>query len=180
MVLENLGMGGASTEVARVLGKSKDSAANAAYNRDFNTDNWDSFGGDTQSGKFIEVARFKVPASTEYSFGYGSEDNPENQGYLYVDLQGGSSNEIEGTIQLVQESATGRQKVVVAEYDTNRLDSSKSDRTQMVPLPEQVDKPTVGQDSYLVLYFDGNSGGNTIDSTNSESIIPVTEYDLSQ
>jgi hypothetical protein len=171
---------GQSLETARVLGKSKDSAANAAYNRDFNTGDFDSFGGDTQSGKFIEVGRFKVPASTEYAWGYGSADNPENQGYLYVDLQDGSSNQIEGTIQLVQESATGRQKVVVAEYDTNRLDSSKSDRTNMVPLPEQVDKPKVGQDSYLVLYFDGSSGGNTIDSGNSECIFPVTEYDLSQ
>lgn len=172
------GLGNAANEAAEVLGKSQESAANQSFHLDFNTGDFDSFGGDVQDGKYVQVAEFKVPASTRYAWGYGSASNPDNQGYLYVDLQNSTPSEVEGTIQFAQESPTGRQKVVVAEFDTTRLDASKSDRKLMVPFPEQVDKPKVGQDSYLRVYMDANAN-DTISEGDSEVIIPVTEYDLS-
>jgi len=169
---------GAANEAAAVLGKSSDAAASGSFNKDFGAESFDSFGGDTQPGKEVQIAEFDVPASTEYSWGYGSAQNPENQGYLYVDLQNGTGTSLDGTIVLAQETPTGRGKRVVAEYDTTRLDSSKSDRAQQVPLPEQVNHPKVTQDSKLTIYFDGNTS-DTVDSASSDVIFPVTEYDLS-
>lgn len=174
------GLGGVDDEVARVLGKSRESASRRSFNRDFNPSDFDSFGGDTQPGKYIEIASFTVPASTEYAYGYGSAENPENQGYLYVDLQTSTPSAVDGTIRLAMESPTGRNTEVVADYDTTRLDASKSDKAQMVPLPEQVSAPLVTQDSSLVLYFnDAGGASSTISQADSDMILPMTEYDLS-
>lgn len=171
-------------DAAEVLGKGQESAARKSFDRDFGTANFDEFGGDVQPGKEIEIARFTVPASTEYSWGYGSASNPENQGHLFVDLfiddDGDSTTaavEVEGSLILAQESPTGRGRDVIAEYDTTRLDASKSDKGLMVPLPEQVGHDLVTQDSSLVVYFDGNTSG-TLKETPTDLIMPVTEYDL--
>lgn len=167
----------AKSEASEVLGKSEESAERTSFNKDFNTDDFDSFGGDVQSGKWVEIGRFTVPASTEYSWGYGSAANPENQGYLYVDLQNGTPNAVEGTIRFLQRSATGRNSEVIADFDTTRLDASKSDKALMVPFPEQVNHDLVTQDSHLTVELNANSS-DTVDAGQSEVIIPVTEYDL--
>lgn len=170
---------GSADRLADTIGSDPQSAASGrAFKRDFNISNFDSFGGDVTSGKYTEVARFNVPASTEYSWGYGRAHNPENQGYLYVDLQNSTPAAVDGTIRFTIQSATGRQEEVVADFDTSTLDASKTDRTQQVPFPEQVDKPVASEDSHLVVKLDP-SANDTIDSANSEVILPVTEYDLS-
>lgn len=180
MALNDLLSGGLSSQVeeaSKVLGKGKESVAQKSFNRDFNTGDFDSFGGDVESGKFNEIARFQIPASTEYSWGYGSAENPQNQGYLYVDLQNSTPSAIEGTIRFELESATGRNSQVVADFDTTRLDASKTDKQLMVPFPEQVSHPKVEKDQHLAIYLDADST-DTVDSGQSEVIVPVTEYDL--
>lgn len=173
-----LGLGnGVANQLADTLGQDPDSAASNNFNRDFNVGNFGSFGGDVTAGKFTEIARFQVPSSTEYSFGYGRANNPENQGYLYVDLQNGTPAEVEGTIRFALQSATGRNEIVIADFDTEKLDASKTDRTQQVPFPEQVSDPKASEDSFLVIKFEPNSN-DTVNEANSEVIIPVTEYDL--
>jgi len=171
-------LGGPVSNLAETLGQDAGSAERNSFNRDFNTSNFDSFGGDVTDGKYVEVARFRVPSSTEYAWGYGSAAAPENQGYLYVDLRDGSDSEIEGTFRLELASATGRETTVVADFDTEKLDASKTDRTQQVPLPEQVSDPLASEDSFLVVKFQPTAAG-TVSETNSEVIVPVTEYDLS-
>jgi len=168
---------GGGTNLGDIVGRSEQSAERKAFNRDFNITNFDSFGGDVTAGKFTEIARFKIPADVEYRWGYGAAKNPENQGYLYVDLQNGTPNPVEGTIRFVIESATGRRQEVIADYDTEKLDASKTDRTQQVPFPEQPNV-TATQDAFLVVKFDPASN-DTVNSGNSEVILPVTEYDLS-
>jgi hypothetical protein len=181
MVLNNIS--GQAERIADTLGVDPESGSNEApaFNRDYTAGSFDSFGGSVDSDQFYEIARFQVPASTEYAWGYGRAANPENQGYLYVDLQD-SSDPVEGTLRLMQESATGRQTLVVADFDTTTLDGSKTDRTQRVPLPEQVNNPKVGKDSYLVVELETNSdtGSTTVNTSNSDVVFPVTEYDLSQ
>lgn len=175
----------AAKESARVLGKSEESADRKSFNRDFGTADFDSFGGETQPGKEIEIARFTVPASTEYSWGYGAAENEANQGYLYVDLRGddedadGTPDPINGSLILAQETPTGRGRDIVAEYDTTRLSASKSDRNSMVALPEQVGHDLVTQDSSVALYLDANSA-DTIVEGNCDVIFPMTEYDLKE
>jgi hypothetical protein len=169
--------GGNSTPLGDILGQSEESAERKSFRRDFNTGNFDSFGGDATAGKFVEIARFKIPADVEYRFGFGAAKNPDNQGYQYIDLRDGGDAEVEGTIRYVIESATGRRQEVIADYDTETLDASKTDRTEQVPLPEQV-SVTATQDAFLVLKFDPTAN-STVDESNSEVIVPVTEYDLS-
>lgn len=175
----------AAKEGARVLGKSEESANRKSFNKDFGTADFDSFGGQAVAGKDSEIARFTVPASTEYSWGYGAAENPENQGYLYVDLRGddedadGTFDEIHGSLILAQETPTGRGRDVVAEYDTTRLAASKSDRGLMVALPEQVGHDLVTQDSSLAVYLNANAT-DTVVADNSDIIMPVTEYDLKE
>lgn len=164
-------------EAAEVLGKSQESASRTSFNKDFNAGDFDSFGGDVQADKWVEIGRFTVPASTEYSWGYGSANNPENQGYLYVDLQNSTPAAVEGTIRFLQRSATGRNSEVIADFDTTRLDASKSDKALMVPFPEQVNHDLVTQDSHLTVELNANAN-DTVDAAESEVILPVTEYDL--
>lgn len=173
MVLNN-----AVSEAQNVLGRSRESAERNSFSKEFNVGDFDSFGGDVTDGKYTEIARFQVPADTEYSWGYGAARNPENQGYLYIDLQNGTPAAVDGQIRFVVESSTGRKTEVVADYDTERLDASKTNREQMVPFPEQVGSALATQDAYLVIKLDPKAD-DTIDSANSEVIIPATEYDLS-
>lgn len=170
---------GAAKETAETLGVNRESAGKSAFKRDFNTGDFDSFGGSVLAGEYTTIARYDVPASTQISWGYGKASNPENQGYLYVDLQNGTPAAVEGTVRLAQESPTGRRTLVVADYDSTTLDASKSDRTQRVPLPEQVDKPLVTQDSRIVVQLKPGAD-DTVDAGNSDVIFPVTEYDLSE
>lgn len=169
---------GGLSEAAEVLGKSNESASRQSFSREFNVSDFDSFGGDVTAGKWTEMGRFRIPSDTEYSWGFGTAKNPSNQGYLYVDLQNGTPAAVEGQIRFVVESSTGRRTEVVADYDTEKLDASKSNREQMVPLPEQVGSSLASEDAYLVVKMNPDAD-DTINAANSDVIIPVTEYDLS-
>lgn len=177
-------LGSAQSEAAEVLGRSQEAADRKAFDRDFGTANFHEFAGDTQPGKNVQIGKFTVPASTEYSWGYGSAKNPDNQGHLYVDLQldttddGSADTQATGSIIFAQESPTGRGYDVVAEYDLSRLDASKSDKGKMVPFPEQIGHDIVTQDSHLTVYVDANEQGAVMADA-SDVIMPVTEYDLS-
>jgi hypothetical protein len=174
-------LGGAAEEAGDVLGTSRESANRSSFARDLNVKDFDSFGGEVTPGKFIEVARLRVPADTEWSWGYGTANHPENQGYLYVDLQSNTPNPVEGTIRFVVESSTGRKTEVVKDLDTEKLDASKTDRNSQVPLPEQIGSALATQDAYLVIKMDASPSNTdqTIDEAESDVIIPATEYDLS-
>lgn len=152
-----------------------------AFSRELNVGDFDSFGGDVTVGKYTEIASFQVPADTKYAYGYGRATNPENQGYLYVDLQSSTPNPVEGTIRFIVQSSTGRRTEVVKDFDTERLDASKTDRTQMVPMPEQVNSALATQDAYLRIQLNPapSNTDQSVDSAQSEVIIPATEYDLS-
>jgi hypothetical protein len=171
----------AGAEAADVVGVSREASERSAFSRDFNVGNFDSFGGSVTPGKFVEIARYEVPADTEYAWGYGRSSAPENQGYIYVDLQSATPNPTEGTLRFKVESSTGRRTEVVKDLDTEKLDASKTDRTQQVPIPEQVNSALATQDAYLVVELDAASTNTDqeVDSGESEVIIPVTEYDLS-
>jgi len=174
-------MSGNISEIADVVGVSADSARDSAFPRDLNVNNFNSFGGDVTPGKFVEIARLKIPADTEFAWGYGRASAPANQGYFYVDLQSGTPNPVEGTLRLKVESSTGRRTEVVIDKDTERLDASKTNREKQVPLPEQVSSAVATEDSFLVAELDASASNadQTVDSANTEVILPATEYDLS-
>lgn len=167
-------------EASEVLGKPSGAASRNSFSREFNVGDFDEFGGDVTAGKYVEISRFRVPANTEYSWGYGSAANAENQGYLYVDLRNNATTpaKVEGTIRFTVESSTGRNTEVVADFDTERLDATKSDRGSMVPFPEQVGSAVASEDAYMTIRMSPNVS-DTIVAGNSDVIIPATEYDLS-
>lgn len=167
-----------TSSVDDVLGKAQGDSQGKPFSRELNIGDFDSFGGSVTSGKFTEVGRFTVPSDTEYSWGYGAAKHATNQGYLYVDLYDDATTpvEVEGTIRFTVQSSTGRRETVVADFDTSRLDASKTNKEQMVPFPEQGDLAT--EDAHLVVKLDPQSN-TTVSSANSEVIIPATEYDLS-
>lgn len=172
------GSGGVQQEMSEILGKSTESANRRSFSREFSTGDFDSFGGDVTAGQYNEIGRFRIPSDTEYSWGFGKASAPENQGYIYVDLQDTTPAEIEGTLRLAVESSTGRRTEVVQDLATERLDASKTDRTSMVALPEQVGAALASEDAFLTLRFNPNADG-TVSEADSDIIIPVTEYDLS-
>lgn len=182
-LLNNLGGTNVADEAARVLGRSQEAADRKAFDRDFGTANFDEFSGETQPGKNVQIAEFTVPASTEYSWGYGSAENAQNQGHLYFDLQldttddGSADTQATGSVIFAQETPTGRGYEVVAEYDISRLVASKSDKQLMVPFPEQVGHDLVTKDSHLTVYVDTDQAGTVMPDA-SDVILPVTEYDL--
>lgn len=176
------GLGGVGDSVQReaadILGQGQESAARRSFTREFSTEDFDEFGGSLVAGQYNELARFRVPSDTEYSFGFGKATAPENQGYVFFDAQTSTPSAVDGTLRLVVESSTGRNQEVVKDLATERLDASKVDRTQQVPLPEQVGSAIATEDAYLVLKMNPNADA-TVDKTESEMILPVTEYDLS-
>lgn len=174
-----LGSGGSSFSVEQITGQPDDGVGGKPVPQDYGIGNFDSFGGDVQAGKEVEIAKRKVDADTKTRWGYGTSARPENQGYLYVDLKSGTPNPVEGIIKFFVESPTRRTSHFVRSFDTTRLDASKTDRTMMVPLPLQSDY-IASEDSYIVIYLDAASSNTdqNVDAANSEVIIPVTEYDL--
>lgn len=174
MVLNNL-----SSEVSDVLGKSRESAERPSFQRKFSTGDFDSFGGTAVDGEFSTIATYTVPAGTEISWGYGSAKNEANQGYIYALIQDTTPAEVNGVLRLAQTNPTGRRTEVVADFDTEELSGSRTDRSQKQPLPEQVDKPLVTQDSRIMVQFRQTTGSNVdISEPDSDVSMPITEYDL--
>lgn len=160
------------------LGKSEDAARRESFNQNFDTGDFDYFGGDTLSGEYTEVAEYVVPAGTEVSWGYGRAANEANQGYVYADIRDDADEEIRpGKIRLVQRNPTGRRERVVAEFALDDVDNDRYDRSQQPPLPEQRDKPLVTQDSSIVVKI-LTDGTDTVDPDNSELRLPVSEYEV--
>jgi len=138
-------------------------------------------GGSTQSivsNVWNTIGEFVVPAQQKYRFGYGSAKEPENQGYLYVDLKDNSNAQIEGVIRLVYSDATGLRKQVIFEDRTNRLRGSAVDKKLMIPLP---DTPCglradgfAGEDDRLLIEIKPDSNA-TLSYDNSTIYIPATQ-----
>lgn len=177
-VLPN-GLMGGSSGLGDVLGSSPDAATGGAFERNFKNSNFDNgVEGDVVDTDFRTIASYEVPAGTEIRFGSGSAKNEANQGYLYVFIKDSTPAEIEGTLRLAYATTTGRGTVVVQDFNAENLHGSKSDRALKVPLPEQVDKRKIEENERLLVQFQTDSGTATVDNTETEVDIPVTEYDL--
>ncbi len=174
-----INFGGGGGGIDKITGEPQDDSG-TPVKRELNTDDFDTFGGSVEPGKETEIATLKVDSDVKMRWGYGSANNPENQGFLYVDLQSGTPNPVEGQIAFYVESATRRTSHFVTSYDTERLDASKTDKTNMVPLPLQK-AYRASEDSYLVIYLNAASSNTdqSVDESQSDVIIPATEYDLS-
>jgi hypothetical protein len=108
------------------------------------------------AGVWQMIARYKVQPRQRAHYGFGSALAPDNQGYMYLALYDDTAtNSVleNGKVRLIQLSADMLRKVVIAEFRTEELRGSATDRMQMKPLPEQDQYPWVAEDSYLALEF---------------------------
>lgn len=111
---------------------------------------------DCKAGVYTAIGRFKVPPQQTYHFGFGSPAYPDNQGYCYVALyddETTNSLQEHGAVRLVQRNAQGTVSLVIAEFRTEQLCGDTADRKKQIALPEQVQFPLVGEDSYLEIHF---------------------------
>jgi hypothetical protein len=137
--------------------------------------------GSTQSivaGVWNTIGEFVVPAQQKYRFGHGNPKEPDNQGYLYIDLKTDTNAQIEGIIRLVYSDASGLRKDVVFEDRTNRLRGSTVDRKLMIPLPEKIwtSRPDgyAREDDRLLIELRPDSNA-TLSYANSTVFIPATQ-----
>lgn len=188
-ILGNLGglLGG----LGAVPGAAKTAPANVFKKVLSHTDWWDvdleSASGviSCKAGVYTTVGRFKVPAQQTYHFGYGSPAYPDNQGYCYLALYDDTATNSEqehGAVRLVQRNAQGTVSLVVAEFRTEQLCGDTADRAKQIALPEQVQFPLVGEDSYLELQFRPDATDIIVDAAIGTALgldvwnIPVSCY----
>jgi len=132
------------------------------------------------AGVWNQIGSFTVPPQQKYRFGYGNASQPDNQGYLYIDLKDNSATpvQVEGKIRLIYSDASGLRKDVVFEDRTNRLRGSVVDKKLMIPLPETVwsGRPDgfAREDDKLVIEILPDVSA-TLSKANSTIYIPVTQ-----
>lgn len=109
-----------------------------------------------KAGVYTVIGRYKIPPQQAYHLGFGSPAYPDNQGYMFMDIYDDTAtNSVRepGSIRLVQRNANGTLSLVVAEFRSEQLCGDLADRNKQIALPEQVQFPLVGEDSYLELHF---------------------------
>ena len=153
-------------------GQSKPAAPENAFKKVLSHTDWWDTALETGSGLIACVAgvwqvigRYKVPAQQVYHLGYGSPAFPDNQGYLYFkayDDTATNSVQEHGSVRLVQRNAQGTVILVVAEFRTEQLCGDTSDRSKQIALPEQVQFPLVGEDSYLEVHFKADASDSIV------------------
>lgn len=155
-VLGRLGGIAAPGKGARVIGR---------YQRTFAHEDWwdSSLETDTANheitctaGQWVVIGRYQVKPRQRAHFGYGIAGQDANQGYMYLAIYDDTAtNSVleEGKIRLTLRSYDNFQIIPVAEFRTEELRGSTTLKTQMKALPEQVQFPWVGEDSYLCIEF---------------------------
>jgi hypothetical protein len=157
-----------------------------SYRVPMSPDDFDSFGATLQAaGEEVELASWESSPGTARRWGYGRADAPENQGYIYGKMQNSDGEIIHGTLTYKWRNATGRQTEVNDEAKTEDMNtSSRYNRDEQRPYPEDTDKKRAGPFQELVVMFTPSTpaaditNNYAIDRTASEARWPTTEYDL--
>ena len=108
------------------------------------------------AGQWTIIGRYQVKPRQRVHFGYGIAGQDMNQGYMYVAIYDDTAtNSVleEGKLRLTLRSYDNFRIVPVGEWRTEQLRGSISNKPQQIALPEQVQFPWVGEDSYLCLEF---------------------------
>jgi hypothetical protein len=129
--------------------------------------------------KWNVIGEKVVPAQQQLAWGYGDEEHPANQGYLYISIKdnAGTPVQLEGLVRLAQANANETNVVIIAEHRTEDIRGSKTDRDLKIPLPEATDYPLVGEDSKLqLLFYPDNVGAGVAGIDECEFLLPVSVY----
>jgi len=133
-------------------------------------------------GIWVTIWEMTIPAQQAVHWGYGSPATPQNQGYMWFAAMLAGTGFDTGTLRLVQQNARRTRTIVVAEIADTALHSVDSttlitaallNKNEMYALPEKVEHPLVGEDSFIGLQY------NAIAVVAEDALgfkIPITVY----
>lgn len=128
------------------------------------------------ASKWQELGRKVVPAGTAYAIGYGNERGMDNAvGRVYMKIYDDTVTPVAepGMVRLELRDPQDRPIETLAEWRTEQLETSATDRQQMIPLPEHV--AAFGEDWSLVLMFRPDAA-DTVVKGNCKILLDVTIY----
>jgi hypothetical protein len=137
----------------------------------------------TASGIFALIWQKTVPAQQILRWGSGNANQQRNQGFLYGFFLDATTGFEDGILRLQVANATETRVTTVAEFNTailhtttvtSAITATPSDISNMRPLPEAVNFPAAGEDSFLQLMFKTQTPTTTVDVAGFS--IPVTIY----
>lgn len=126
---------------------------------------------DVLEGQFVKLGERKVEAGELITIGYGMQSGQQSaQGRIYMDVQGGAGA-LNGTLRLSVYSPQDRPLKILGEWRTETLRTGAGDRTQQVPLPENM--TWLSEDKKLVLEFEADNAG-TVSKANTAVLFDTT------
>lgn len=129
---------------------------------------------------YLKIWEHTIPSQQIIAWGYGTPALPYNQGYMwFVSVDSATDFDV-GTLRLCQSKARGRNADIVAELPDRQLHNITNtsaaaaipDKRDMMPLPEKVEFPMVGEDSLMYLTYALHVAATTHDDAAFE--IPIT------
>tara|TARA_Y100000310_G_scaffold195710_1_gene195741 strand:- start:727 stop:1308 length:582 start_codon:yes stop_codon:yes gene_type:complete len=138
----------------------------------------------TAHADFFKIWQHTVEAQRLMAWGYGSPALQRNQGFMwFASLDAGTDWDV-GILRVVQSNARETMSRVVAEIPDSRLHTTTAttlatatptDINTMIPMPEKVEFPLIGEDSLMILTYALLTAATTHDVLGFE--IPVTIYE---
>lgn len=132
---------------------------------------------------FFKIWQRTVPAQQLVAWGYGSPALQQNQGYMWFASLDIAADWDVGVLRITQASHNERIVKVVAELPdaalhtqtvTTLATATPTNKNEMIPLPEKVEFPLIGEDSLLQLWYALITAATAHDQCGFE--IPITEY----
>ncbi len=125
------------------------------------------------NGDFALVAYYTVQAQEEATFGWGDENHPDNQGYIYFQAQTSVPGAIDGPTRFILEDAHGAAIAggLVLQEESTRMDASATDRRLQLPLPKWPLYAT--EDSRLAIRMDPSATA-AVSQSDSTVQVPIT------
>lgn len=149
---------------------------------DYNTEA-EVYGAIGAAGVETIIWEMTVNAQEELAWGYGVPERPANQGYMWFAMMDEGTDWSIGTLRLAQQKARRLLTIIVQEMADSQLHSvtvtttetaALLNKEEMIALPEQVDFPLVGEDSYLQLRYILTTAATAADAAAFR--IPITRY----
>ena len=134
------------------------------------------------AGIWTTIWEMTIPAQQLVHWGYGSPNQPQNQGYMWFAMLQAGVAFTTGTLRLVQQNARRLKTVPVAEISDQLLHSVDNtsvataaliNKNEMIALPEKVEFDLVGEDSRIALQYRMATAG-VEDAAGFQ--IPITVY----
>lgn len=145
------------------------------------------FGAIGAVGVWTTIWEMTIPAQQAVHWGYGSPATPQNQGYMWfciADCVGAFVDFSVGVLRLVQQNARRTRTIVVCEIADAALHVAAGgigiaanallNKNEMYALPEKVEHPLVGEDSFIGLQYRLITAATAADSAGFK--IPITVY----